>query len=198
MAKANVLEFLYSKQRSPLEFNFDNLSAPPLLALLSPEDIFQLNKIARSVKLSGKIDEKYRLIDNIMNNRGFIKLHAGTNRVVYRFLEDQRFVIKVAVDKVGLGDNPAEFRNQFLLKPFVTRIFEVSPCGTVALVERVDAIMSREEFISVADDVFNLLTKVFIGKYILEDVGAWYFMNYGVRKGLNIGHYYSNIVVKSF
>lgn len=182
MAKANVLEFLYSKQKSPLEFNFDNLIAPPLLSLLTPQDIYELNRIARSVKLSGKIDEKYKLIDSIMNNRGFVKLHAGTNRVVYRFLEDQSFVIKIAVDKVGLGDNPAEFRNQFLLKPFVTKIFEVSPCGTVALVERVDAIMSREEFASVADDIFNLLTKVFIGKYILEDVGCHYFMNYGIRK----------------
>lgn len=183
MAKANVLEYLYSKQRSALEFNFDNLIAPPLLSLLTPQDIFELNRIARSVKLSGKIDEKYRLIDNIMNNRGFIKLHAGTNRVVYKFLEDQSFVIKVAVDRVGLGDNPAEFRNQFLLKPFVTKVFDVSPCGTVALVERVDAIMSREEFASVADDVFNLLTKVFIGKYVLEDVGTWFFMNWGIRNG---------------
>lgn len=183
MAKANVLDMLYSKQRSPLEFNFDNLVAPPLLSLLTPQDIYQLNSIARSVKLSGKIEEKYKLIDSIMTSRGFVKLHAGTNRVVYRFLEDQRFVIKIAVDKVGLGDNPAEFRNQFLLKPFVTKVFEVSPCGTVAVVERVDAIMSREEFLSIADDVFDLLAKFFIGKYVMEDIGCHFFMNWGTRTG---------------
>lgn len=196
MANANALGFLYNKRKSPLEFNFDSLTAPPLLSLLTQQDIFELNRIARSVKLSGHIEEKYKLIDMIMTNRGFVKLHAGTNRVVYRFIEDQRFVIKIAVDRVGLGDNPAEFKNQFLLKPFVTKIFEVSPCNTVALVERVDAIMSREEFMSVADDVFNLLTKVFIGKYILEDIGSFYFMNYGIRKGLIIGSYYRNIVEK--
>ena len=183
MAKDNVLKALYSKHKSPLDFNFDMLTAPPLLSLLSPYDIFELNKIARSVKLSGKIDEKYRMIDNIMTARGFVKLHAGTNRVVYRFIEDQRFVIKVAVDKVGLGDNPAEFKNQFLLKPFVTKVFEVSPCGTVGLFERVDAIMSREEFLSVADDIFNLITKIFVGKYVLEDIGTHYFMNWGIRNG---------------
>lgn len=183
MARANVLDLLYTKQRTASEFNFDNLIAPPLLSLLTPQDIYNLNQIARSIKLSGKIDEKYKLIDQIMRSRGFVKLHAGTNRVVYRFLENQSFVIKIAIDRVGLGDNPAEFHNQFLLKPFVTKIFEVSPCGTVAIAERVDAIMSREEFISIADDIFNLLTKVFIGKYILEDVGSHYFMNYGVRKG---------------
>lgn len=198
MAKASVLDALYTKKRSPFEFNFDMLTAPPLLSLLTYQDIVELNRIARSVKLSGKIQEKYKMIDNIMNNRGFVKLHAGTNRVVYRFIEDQRFVIKIAVDKVGLGDNPAEFKNQFLLKPFVTRVFEVSPCGTVALVERVDAIMSREEFMSVADDIFNIITKIFVGKYILEDFGCHYFMNWGIRKGLIIGLYYRNIIDKSF
>ena len=182
MAKANVLDLLYTKKRSPLEFNFDMLTAPPLLSLLTFQDIYELNRIARSVKLASKIDEKYKLIDNIMTHRGFVKLHAGTNRVVYRFIEDQRFVVKVAVDRVGLGDNPAEFKNQFLLKPFVTKVFEVSPCGTVGLFERVDAIMSREEFASVADDIFNLITKVFVGKYVLEDFGSWYFMNYGIRR----------------
>lgn len=182
MAKANVLDLLYSKHRTPLEFNFDNLVAPPLLSLVTPQDIFELNRIARSVKLSGKIEEKYKLIDAIMTNRGFVKLHAGTNRVVYRFLEDQSFVVKIAVDKVGLNDNPAEFRNQFLLKPFVTKVFEVSPCGTIGVFERVDAIMSREEFASVADDIFNLITKFFVGKYILEDFGTWYFLNWGVRR----------------
>lgn len=182
MAKLNALEALYNKQRSPLEFNFDTLTAPPLYSLLTQQDIYNLNQIARSVKLSGKIDEKYKLIDQIMTSRGFVKLHAGTNRVVYRFIEDQRFVIKVAIDKVGLGDNPAEFQNQFLLKPFVTKVFEVSPCGTVGLFERVDAIMSREEFLSVADDIFNLITKFFVGKYVLEDFGSWYFLNWGIRR----------------
>ena len=182
MAKTNVLQALYEKRKSPLEFNFDMLTAPPLLSLVTPQDIYELNRIARSVKLSGKIEEKYKLIDNIMTRRGFVKLHAGTNRVVYRFLEDQRFVLKIAVDRVGLGDNPAEYNNQFLLKPFVTKIFEVSSCGTVAVVERVDAILSREEFASVADDVFNLLTKFIIGKYVIEDAGSQYFMNFGVRR----------------
>lgn len=182
MAKTNVLDMLYNKTRSPLEFNFDNLSAPPLLSLLTVQDIAELNRIATSVKLTGKIETKYKLIDQIMTNRGFVKLHAGTNRVVYRFIEDQRFVIKIAIDRIGIGDNPAEYKNQFLLKPFVTKVFEVSPCGTVGLFERVDAIMSREEFLSVADDVFNLITKFFVGKYILEDFGSHYFMNWGIRK----------------
>lgn len=181
MANLNALNYLYKERKSALDFDFDMLIAPPLLSLLTYQDIYELNNIAKSVKLSSKIDEKYRMIDNIMNHRGFIKLHAGTNRVVYRFIEDQRFVIKVAVDRVGLGDNPAEFRNQFLLKPFVTKVFEVSPCGTVALVERVDPILSREEFASVADDIFTLITQVFVGRYVIDDFGTYYFMNWAIR-----------------
>lgn len=183
MAKVDILDLLYSKKRSPLEFNFDALQAPPLLSLLTVEDIAQLNKIAKSLKYAGKIDTKYKLIDEIVSKRGFAKLHAGTNRVVYRFKEDQSFVIKIALDRVGLNDNPAEFKNQQFLKPFVTKCFEVSPCGTVGLFERVDPILSREEFMSVANDIFKLITKFFIGKYVIEDFGTHYFMNWGIRFG---------------
>lgn len=179
---ASNLNLFYNKMKSPLEFNFDNLIAPPILSLLTVQDISDLHRIATSIKLSGKIKQKYNLIDKIMTARGFVKHHAGTNRVVYRFIENQTFVVKIAVDKVGLGDNPAEYTNQFLLKPFVTKVFEVSPCGTVGLFERVDPILSREEFLSIADDVFNLITKFFIGKYILSDFGTHYFMNWGIRR----------------
>lgn len=185
MAKLNVLEALYNKKRSPFDFNFDALTAPPLLSLVTPYDIMELNRIATSVKFGGKIDLKYKMIDDIMTRRGFVKLHAGTNRVVYRFLEDQRFVAKIAIDRVGMGDNPSEYRNQFLLKPFVTKIFEVSPDGVIALAERVDPIMSREEFLSVADDIFNVITKIFVGRYILDDFGSHYFLNWAIRSGLN-------------
>ena len=47
-----------------------------------------------------------------MRRRGFVKFAAGTNRVVYRPVESDTFVIKVAYDAIGLGDNPKEFRNQ--------------------------------------------------------------------------------------
>ena len=39
-------------------------------------------------------NEKYRLINNIMMNRGFVKMASGTNRVVYRFADDYSFVDK--------------------------------------------------------------------------------------------------------
>mgnify|MGYP003300274846 FL=1 len=171
-----IKRLLYPKCKSAIEFKFDSLIVNPLLSYITVQDIAQLNKIATSLKYSSKPKEKYAMIDSIMTNRGFKKMASGTNRVTYRCLNDYRVVIKIAIDKVGLSDNGNEYRNQQLLKPFVTKCFEVSPCGTVGLFERVIPITSREEFVNISDDIFDLINNL-IGKYVLEDIGEKYYMN---------------------
>lgn len=183
MARADILNIMYSREMSPLEFRFETLAMPSMYNYLTIQDIDQLRYIATSNRYAAKIDLKYRAIDEIMTRRGFRKFHCGTNRIVYKFLEDESFLVKIALDKVGMGDNPKEYKNQFLLKPFVTKMFQMSPCGTVAFVERVQPITSRQEFSSIANEVFELLSNCIIGKYVLEDVGTKYFMNYGLRNG---------------
>ena len=183
MARADVINLLYAKNKNPLEFTFDSLWIPAMYNYLTADDISQLNHIANSIRYNANINLKYKLINDIMNRRGFRKYHAGTNRVVYTHLEDPRFVAKIAIDKVGLEDNPKEFENQKLLKPFVTKVFEVSPCGTVAFVERVQPITSIQEFKSIADDVYDVLTECILGLYALEDIGTEFFMNWGIRNG---------------
>lgn len=185
MARVDIIQMLYSKDKNPLEFSFEKLIARPLLSLITPNDIYQLNKIATSIKLSSKPKEKYKIIDSILIPRGFKRIASGTNRVAYKFLDDNSICLKVALDKVGLRDNPREYMNQFLLQPFVTKVFEVSPCGTVGLFERVNPITSREEYLTVADSVFNLLTTI-LGKYVLDDIGTNYFQNIGVRNGFGV------------
>lgn len=183
MDRQDVLKrLLYPKCKSAIEFKFDNLIVDPMLSYITVQDIAQLNKIATSLKYSSKPKEKYAMIDSIMTNRGFKKMASGTNRVTYRCLNDYRIVIKIAIDKVGLSDNGNEYRNQHLLKPFVTKCFEVSPCGTVGLFERVVPITSREEFVNISDDIFDLINNL-IGKYVLEDIGEKFYMNYGLREG---------------
>lgn len=183
MAKVDVLDILRTKKLDPLEFHFENLWIPPMNCYLSPSDIDALHKIATSVRLSSKIQQKYKMIDDIMVARGFKRFSAGTNRVVYRFLEDTRFLVKIAVDKVGMQDNPLEYENQFLLQPFVTKMFYVSPCGTVGFSERVLPIKNKEEFRQIASDVFDILVNKILGLYVVEDVGTKYFMNWGIRPG---------------
>ena len=182
-----IIERLKSKKVTIDEFNFDKLSAPPLAAFFAPQDIWELNGIAKSIRLSGKLQEKLRLIDNICKRRGLVKFGSGTNRVIYRHPEFNQFVFKIAYDNVALMDNFNEFRNQYLLKPFVAKTFEVSPCGTVAISDRVKPITSREEFISIADDVFTLLNEFIIGKYIMADIGSQFYMNYGLREFNSFG-----------
>lgn len=181
LSRQALIDRIQSKVTTIEDFNYDKLVAPPLAMLLTQQDIDNLYYIATSVKYSGKPKKKYEAIDAIMKARGFIKCSAGTNRVVYRHLESNDFVVKVAADAIGIKDNPREFQNQFIFKPFVTKVFEVSPCGTVGLFERVNPIESREEFLSVADDIYDVITEWFIGKYIMADIGSKFFMNWGIR-----------------
>lgn len=178
-----IINRIMSKRTTANEFEYDKLTAPPISSMFTMDDINQLRKIATSVRYAGNPDKKYKLIDEIMKRRGFAKFVSGTNRVSYRCLEDDSFIIKIAFDDVGIKDNPKEFKNQFLLKPFCTKVFEVTPCGTLGVFERVNPITSREEFCSVASDIYNVISYWIIGEYVLEDIGTKFFMNWGVRRG---------------
>ncbi len=182
MAKIDVLDILRAKKRTPLEFDYDSLWIPPMNVFLTQDDVESLRRIATSLRLSSKIELKYKMIDDIMRNRGFRRFSAGTNRVVYYFLEDTRFVVKIAVDRVGMQDNPMEFENQILLKPYCAKMFYISPCGTVGFAERVLPIKNKNEFKEIAPDIFEILVNKILGNYVVEDVGTKYFMNWGIRK----------------
>lgn len=186
MARLNILDMLYTKDMNPLDFSFESLTANPLLSYLSPDDIYQLYKIASSAKLSTNPQEKYRRIKAIVEPRGFRKIASGTNRIAYKHLEDTRIIIKIAIDEIGLKDSHREYKNQFLLKPFVTKVFEVSPCGTVGLFERVYPVQTIYEYQSIASDVFDVINTKIIGKYVLDDIGTEFFQNVGVRKGFGV------------
>lgn len=178
----NVLELLYAKYRPAInEFDFDRLWIPPMLYYLSVKDIADLDEIALSASIRGGLEVKFKMIDQIMTNRGFKKFGGGTNRLVYRHLEDDRFVAKIAIDKVGVKDNPNEYNNQFILKPFVPKMFEVSPSGTVGFAEKVIPIRNKAEFREVGEYVYDLLTNCILGHYIMDDIGTDFFLNYGIR-----------------
>ena len=186
MSRISAIDELYaSKKESALEFDYNSLWAPPILAILTHQDIQQLYQIATSLRYNANIEKKYEMIDAIMKARGFKRDHCGTNRVAYRHLDIPTFIAKVAVDKVGMRDSPAEYKNQEYFKPFCTKIFEVDPTGVIAFVERVNPITSLEEFLSVSDDVYNMMVTKIIGKYVIDDLGTEKFMNYGLRYNAN-------------
>lgn len=182
--RESIIESLekYIPQDRP-SIDFDTLYPPcRLLNLLTIQDIMQLNYIAKDRRLAGKPIEKQNRIKQIMMNRGFKKLAAGTNRLVFKYMEDQSFVIKVPFNAVGLRDNLDELYNQQYLKPFCTKVFEVSPCGTVGMFERVHGIRNREEFQLISSTIFDIIINKFIGQFVLADFGTKFFMNWGIRR----------------
>lgn len=185
MLKEGLLDSLYAKRQSPEEFNFEALMAPSMYNFLSEYDLAKIYDITTSLKYSSKVDKKIQAIKDILAPRGFVQFANGTNRMCFRYMEDKSFVLKVAYKKSGLDNGFREYNNQQQLKPFVAKTFEVHPSGIASMHERVLPITSREEFLSVADDVFDLLTMI-NGKYVLDDAGSEYFMNFGIRSGFGV------------
>jgi hypothetical protein len=158
-----ILNKLYRGTKSIDDFNWDNLTSIPLLYLISREEIDALRKIITSPRYSGNSRLRMQKITEIMNNRGFEYFAGGTNRLVFTHPMAPNAVFKVAIDAVGITDNPAEFYNQELLKPYCCKIFECSPCGTIASVEKVDKISNYDEFLDILPDYMALIGKFISG-----------------------------------
>lgn len=178
-----LIDTMYTGTTTIEEFKWDNLTTVPLLSLVTQADISYLHKLILSPRYSGNNKLKIKKMDEIMHFRGFTKYAGGTNRIVYIHPSAPNAVFKVAIDSVGINDNPAEYRNQFKLKPYCCKVFECSSCGTIASFEKVNRISTFEEFYSISEMYYDLLVKHIIGKYVMEDIGIKYFMNIGIRKG---------------
>ena len=183
MARSDALMRLMTDRMSALKFDFDALKAPPLASLISVQCLNDLRSIAVDPRLASKPKERRQYVRSILGQYGFIENGAGTNRICFRHCDVNSIVIKVAIAKTALVDNLNEFMNQRVLKPFVCKCFETTQCGTIGLFEKVDPITTKEQFKSIAPDVFDLLVTCFDGRYILEDVGSNYYLNYGIRHG---------------
>lgn len=183
LGRVDTLQLLYSKRVDPIEFSWDRLWAPSIYNFMSEYHIDRLYNIATSVRYAGDSDKKDDAIREILYPLGFRRFAAGTNRIVYTYLEDSVFLIKIAIDKVGLKNSPDEFRNQMMLKPFVAKCFEVHPSGIIASFERGLPITNLHEFLSIWDDVFAAIMHM-TGKHgvVIEDIGTDFFMNWCIRK----------------
>ena len=162
---------------------FDGMRHPPISQYLGEEEIRMLYTLAtdsqyKSVSRTSKFD----VYDAILGGRGFKRFHLGTNRIVYKHTLDDSFLLKIGLDDIGIHDNIAEFKNQNYLKPMCTKVFDVTPCGTVGLVERVQPFTSHDDFVRSAKEVFAVIQNILRNKYIMEDIGTNFFMNWGYRK----------------
>lgn len=163
---------------------FDSLRINPLLSYFTQDDIKFLHNLAVSPAMHCNVKEKYRLIGELMQKRGFKLIGGGTNRRAYECIYDSRVVAKVATDYVGFTSNLKEYVNQNVLKPFCNKIFEVTPCGTLAIIEAVVPIKDKSEFQKYAPEIFDILYfKIRNNNIAMDDIGTSRFKNWGYRTG---------------
>lgn len=162
---------------------FDLMTHAPISDYLGIEELYMLYVLATDPQYADVTKQsKYDVYDAIMARCNFSRYHIGTNRIVYRHLYDPTFLIKIGLDRIGISDNKAELRNQQILKPFVPKVYEVSQCGTVQLCERVYPFTKKEDFIRNGKKIFDTIQYLLGGdKFILEDIGTNFFMNWGYR-----------------
>jgi hypothetical protein len=181
--RKRAMNALYTPEKSNALEYFDKLMHIPISYYIPPQVVYNINKLICSLKYSDQIAFKKQEILRMLKPYGFFKFGSGTNRIVLQHYEDPTIILKVALDRVGINDNPNEYYNQFLLKPFVPKMFDVTPCGTIAMCEKVKPITNIDEFMSIAEDVFLVIVHKIIGKYVASDIGTKWFMNWGVRAG---------------
>ena len=181
--KQKLKSTLYTSETEDFTKEFDNLIHLPISCYIPWDIVCKINKLVTSLKYSDKISYKKKEIEKYLKPFGFRKFGTGTNRMVFQFVEDHSFLIKVAIDKVGVQNNFDEYVNMNLLKPFMPKTFDVTPCGTMSMVERVQPITSLQEAISIGKDVFDIIVYHILGKYVAADIGTKFYMNWGVRAG---------------
>ena len=163
---------------------FDSMKVGSLYSYFTQEDINMIYRIAISPAMHCNMTEKYRAIGEIMSKRGFKLIGGGTNRRSYECIYDNRIVAKVATDRVGFVSNLRELNSQNVLKPFCNKIFEVSPCGSIAIAEKVVPIKTEAEFKKYSSDIFDIVFfKIRNNGIAMEDIGTRSMKNWGYRVG---------------
>lgn len=189
MSRMDILDRMKSKSMSIQDFNWEQIKGPTIPMIFTPYEVEYLRNAAKSLRYAGNPKKKMEMINSLMESKGFTKYIGGTNRVTYRSYQDSSFIVKIAFNSIGCNDSPAEFRNQQLLKPYVSKIFDVSPCGTIAICERVEPLTNAKQFMSIADKVYTIIQNYIPGQwgYIMADIGTNYYQNWAVRTRFNFG-----------
>lgn len=173
------------KELSIPTFDFDALWHPGLRALIPDQVIADICACVADIKLDthkGK-QQRREYFKQLLAPYGFVRLGGGTNREVYKNLEDQSVVLKIAIDSLARNNNLAEIVKQEWIKPFCTKMYDVTPCGTLGLMERGDPIINRIQLANTADGIYRVMEYCNDKGYVVGDGGGEYFMNYVIRPG---------------
>ena len=139
--------------------------------------LVELNNICKDVTISDnntKVNKIVKALDKY--DVDYSELGPGTNR--FAILIDG-YVFKIAMDRLGVQDNWAEFSLTQELQPFVIKVYE---CNGLIIVTEYVTVISKEEFIKKKDEIRRILSTI-SDRYLLGDVGtvSKNFMNWGYR-----------------
>lgn len=125
-------------------------------------------------------NERYILIQECLKKHGidFTPLGCGTNRCS---LLIDGFAIKFALDNDGAIDNRREMIYSKNLQPYVTKCYECTPSGYIAVEEYVE-IFTQDEFRSRQTEMREILEAI-SEQYLIGDIGITTknYVNWGTR-----------------
>lgn len=150
---------------------YDSWQSPPLGRWFTPQDVKFIEDVAISPTLTTHPIEKYHLLDEFMASRGFKTEIGGTNRRFYSSVEFPQFGAKISTSYEGFKNNKDEFNVQHVLKPYCTKVYDVTQSGAIAL-DEVGIRVDKDSIIDYGDQIFDILDIVFRRRKIaMTDVG---------------------------
>ena len=150
---------------------YDSWQSPPLARWFTPQDIKFIEDVAVSPTLTTHPIEKYHLLDEFMASRGFKTEIGGTNRRFYSSVEFPQFGAKISTSFEGFKNNKDEFNVQHVLKPYCTKVYDVTQSGAIAL-DEVGIRVDKDSIVDYGDQIFDILDIVFRRRKIaMTDVG---------------------------
>lgn len=150
---------------------YDSWQSPPLARWFTPQDIKFIEDVAVSPTLTTHPIEKYHLLDEFMESRGFKTEIGGTNRRFYSSVEFPQFGAKISTSLEGFKNNKDEYNVQHVLKPYCTKVYDVTQSGAIAL-DEVGIRVDKDSIIDYGDQIFDILDIVFRRRKIaMTDVG---------------------------
>jgi len=150
---------------------YDSWQSPPLARWFTPQDVKFIEDVAVSPTLTTHPIEKYHLLDEFMASRGFKTEIGGTNRKFYSSVEFPQFGAKISTSFEGFKNNKDEFNVQHVLKPYCTKVYDVTQSGAIAL-DEVGIRVDKDSIVDYGDQIFDILDIVFRRRKIaMTDVG---------------------------
>lgn len=150
---------------------YDSWQSPPLTRWFTPQDVKFIEDVAVSPTLTTHPIEKYHLLDEFMASRGFKTEIGGTNRRFYSSVEFPQFGAKISTSFEGFKNNKDEFNVQHVLKPYCTKVYDITQSGAIAL-DEVGIRVDKDSIVDYGDQIFDILDIVFRRRKIaMTDVG---------------------------